>query len=162
MKKTISTILLLILILASCKNEDVEKETIKTNNKELSQTDKDQIINTFLATQKAWNEGDLEEFMKGYHQSDDIAFVGVSGPTYGYQATLDRYVDSYPDLDAMGKLNFEILKLYKIDTRTAVLIGKFYLTRTIGDLQGYYTLIWQKIDNKWLIISDHSSGEPVE
>jgi len=42
------------------------------------------------------------------------------------------------------------------------MIGKFYLTRSIGDQQGYYTLIWQKIDGVWKIISDHSSGGPVE
>jgi hypothetical protein len=41
------------------------------------------------------------------------------------------------------------------------MIGKFYLTRTVGDMQGYYTLVWQKIDEKWLIISDHSSGEDI-
>ncbi len=162
MRIAISSILLILFMLASCKNEDVEKVTIITNDTDLSQADKDQIMNTFLATQEAWNEGDIKKFMKGYHQSDDIAFVGASGPTYGYQATLDRYVKTYPDDDAMGKLDFEVLKLYKIDTRTAVLIGKFYLTRTIGDLQGYYTLIWQKIEDKWLIISDHSSGGPVE
>jgi hypothetical protein len=46
-----------------------------------------------------------------------------------------------------------------IDTRTVLLIGKFHLTRTIGDLSGHYTLVWQKIDGKWVIICDHSSTE---
>lgn len=162
MKKTIITTLIILLSIASCKNKEAGQEIIITNQEELSQADKDEIINTFMATKDAWNEGDLEEFMKGYYQSDNIAFVGASGPIYGYEATLERYIKRYPDLDAMGKLDFEVLKLYKIDTRTAIMIGKFYLTRTIGDLQGYYTLVWQKIDGNWKIISDHSSGGPVK
>jgi hypothetical protein len=28
-----------------------------------------------------------------------------------------------------------------------------------GDLSGHYTLVWQKIAGKWLIISDHSGAE---
>ncbi len=162
MKKTILATLIILISISSCKNKEAGEEVIITDQAELSQADKDEIIKTFMATKEAWNEGDLEEFMKGYYQSDNIAFVGVSGPIYGYEATLERYIQSYPDLDAMGKLDFEVLKLYKIDTRTAIMIGKFYLTRTIGDLQGYYTLVWQKIDGNWKIISDHSSGGPAE
>jgi ketosteroid isomerase-like protein len=162
MKKTVIGILIILLSVASCKNKEVEEEIIIENNTELSQADRDEIINTFMATKDAWNKGNLEEFMKGYYKSDDIAFVGTSGPTYGYEATLERYTEGYPNLDAMGKLEFEVLKLYKIDTRTAIMIGKFYLTRPIGDRQGYYTLVWQKIDSNWKIISDHSSGGPVE
>ncbi|MBN1388870.1 MAG: nuclear transport factor 2 family protein [Bacteroidales bacterium] len=162
MKKTIIGTFIIVLSITSCKNKEVEEKIIITYQSELSQTDRDEIINTFMATKDAWNEGNLEEFMKGYNQSDDIAFVGASGPTYGYEATLKRYINVYPNLEAMGKLDFEVLKLYKIDTRTAIMIGKFYLTRTIGDQQGYYTLVWQKIDDNWKIISDHSSGGPVE
>ena len=162
MRTIIISILIILFTFGSCKNKEVDKEIIKTSDTELSQADRDEIISTFMATRDAWNEGDLEEFMKGYNQSDDIAFVGTSGPTYGYEATLERYMKGYPNLDAMGKLDFEVLKLYKIDTRTAVMIGKFYLTRTIGDHQGFYTLIWQKIDGRWKIISDHSSGGPVD
>jgi len=162
MKKTIIGILIISISIASCKHKTVEEEINLTDNPELSQADRDEIINTFMATKDAWNEGDLEAFMKGYNQSNDIAFVGASGPVYGYEATLERYVKSYPGLEAMGKLDFEVLKLYKIDTHTAIMIGKFYLTRTIGDHQGYYTLVWQKIDGNWKIICDHSSGGPVE
>lgn len=162
MRTTLISIIALILTIVSCNNHGVEKETIIKGDTELTQADRDEIISTFMATRDAWNEGDLEKFMTGYKESDDIAFVGATGPVYGYNATLERYIRSYPNLDAMGKLDFEVLKLYKIDTRTAVMIGKFYLTRTIGDQLGHYTLIWQNIEGKWKIISDHSSGGPVE
>ena len=61
----------------------------------------------------------------------------------------------------MGTLKFDILDLRKIDKNTVILIGKFHLDRTIGDMQGHFTLIWKKIDGRWVIISDHSSAEAV-
>jgi hypothetical protein len=36
-------------------------------------------------------------------------------------------------------------------------VGKWHLARTIGDLNGYFTLLFKKINNRWMIISDHSS-----
>ena len=160
MKKTF-LILVIALAIVSCNNAPVS-DAPTDKPAELTQSDRDEIMDTFLMTQDAWNEGDLVKFMTAYWESEKLVFTGVKGPTYGYDATLERYQASYPDLDAMGKLRFEIKDLYKIDNRTALMIGKFYLTRTIGDMQGYYTLVWQLIDGKWLIISDHSSGESVE
>ena len=62
----------------------------------------------------------------------------------------------------MGMLKFTIKDLFQIDNRTVMMIGRFYLSRTMADVEGYFTLIWQKIDGKWLIISDHSSGQYVK
>jgi len=129
---------------------------------ELSEPDRENIIKNFMLTQDAWNNGDLEKFMEGYLNSDKLVFVGSAGPTYGYDATLERYKKGYPDLETMGKLEFEILDLYGIDKNTAIMIGKFYLTREIEDMSGHYTLIWQKVKGNWVIISDHSSGETIE
>lgn len=159
MKDLLIISLSLFLILNGCTN--TEKAAPAKDISRLTESDRKEIINTFMLTQDAWNEGNLEEFMKGYWVSDSLVFVGSRGATYGYEPTLESYRRGYPDLDAMGKLKFDIVDLRLIDTQTAIMIGKFYLTRTIGDLQGYYTLIWQKINGEWVIISDHSSGEPV-
>ena len=58
----------------------------------------------------------------------------------------------------MGNLKFTILELSKIDRKTVYVIGKFELTRDIGNLSGHFTLVIQKIKNEWLIVSDHSSS----
>jgi len=157
--KKVLFLLLTVLAFVSCNTSDTDK--LYEEPAVLTQADKDEIMDTFLMTQDAWNAGNLVKFMNGYWESEKLVFTGVKGPTYGYNATLERYQKSYPDLDNMGKLQFEVKDLYRIDTRSALMIGKFYLTRTVGDLQGYYTLVWKKIDGKWLIISDHSSGEDV-
>lgn len=128
------------------------------SQEKLSEKDKKAILEVFKMTEDAWNEGDISKFMEGYWKSDKLVFVGSSGPTYGWDATKERYLKSYPDRTAMGKLSFDILDVYKIDTKTVIFIGKFHLERTIGDMDGCYTLVWQKIDGEWLIIADHSSA----
>ncbi|HSO84910.1 MAG TPA: nuclear transport factor 2 family protein [Draconibacterium sp.] len=116
-------------------------------------------INSLLDKQvQAWNEGNLEKFMQTYWNSEQLSFVGSRGPTYGWQATLDRYKKTYPDKASMGNLKFTILELSKIDRKTFYVIGKFELTREMGNLSGHFTLVIQKIKNEWLIVSDHSSS----
>lgn len=129
------------------------------DNYVLSEADSKEIRSTLQSTQDAWNTGDLEGFMEGYWKSEKLAFVGVQGPTYGFKKTLERYKSGYPDAETMGMLKFTIKDLYQIDSRTALMIGRFYLSRSMQDVEGYFTLVWQKIDGSWIIISDHSSGQ---
>lgn len=121
--------------------------------------EKSQISNLLNQQVAAWNAGDIEKFMETYIKSDDLVFVGSHGPTYGWQATLNRYKKSYPDKAAMGTLSFKILGISKIDRKTYFVIGHFKVTREMGDIAGHFTLVVQKFGKKWLIISDHSSAE---
>ena len=117
-------------------------------------------INCLLDKQVAsWNEGNLEKFMETYWNSDRLVFVGSRGPTYGWQATLDNYKKGYPNKQAMGKLEFKIMDISKIDRKTVFVIGRFELTREIGNLSGHFTLNIQKVKGEWIIVSDHSSSE---
>ena len=123
-----------------------------------AQNDTEQKIRTILAEQTAsWNNGDLVAFMKGYWKNDSLLFVGKNGPTYGYQKTLSNYQKSYPDKTAMGNLAFNILQVQPLSADTWLVLGKWSLTRSIGNLSGHYTLLFKKIDNEWVIIADHSS-----
>ncbi len=105
----------------------------------------------------AWNDGDLKNFMQGYWQSDSLKFIGKSGINYGWNEALKNYKKGYPDTAAMGKLAFDIIETDRLSPLYTFVIGKWQLTRTIGDLSGYFTLLFKKINNKWLIIADHSS-----
>ena len=125
----------------------------------MSEKDKNEISLLLDKQVEAWNEGNLEKFMETYWKSDELSFVGSRGPTYGWEATLGNYKKGYPDKAAMGKLKLTILKISKIDKKTALVIGRFDLTREMGDLKGHYTLVIQKFGKEWLIISDHSSAE---
>ncbi len=105
----------------------------------------------------AWNKGDLENFMQGYWQSDELKFIGKNGITYGWQKTLENYKKNYPDRKTMGELSFEILVREKLESNHYFVVGKWKLKREIGDLGGHFSLIFRKIKGKWLIVSDHSS-----
>lgn len=121
--------------------------------------DKDEkAIRDLLARQtKSWNEGNLEEFMKGYWENDSLMFVGKTGVTYGYASTLDKYKKGYPDKTAMGELNFTLIKVKKLSNAYFFVVGKWYLKRTIGDITGHFNLLFQKIHGNWVIVVDHSS-----
>jgi ketosteroid isomerase-like protein len=105
----------------------------------------------------AWNRGDLEDFMKGYWKSDSLMFIGKNGITYGWQQTLDNYKKGYPDTAAMGKLDFEYIEMKQLSSTYFFVVGKWHLTRAIGNLQGAFTLLLRKINNNWVIVKDHSS-----
>lgn len=119
--------------------------------------DANKILQIMSAQEKAWNEGDIEQFMKGYWENDSLVFVGKSGLTYGYNNTLANYKKGYPDKTYMGNLKFTILSMQPLGKQFYRVIGKWELTRTVGNLSGHYTLLLQKINGEWKIISDHSS-----
>ncbi len=96
--------------------------------------------------------------MEGYWKSDSLMFIGSNGITYGWQSTFNNYKKRYPDRATMGALKFDILKMDFHSKNTCWLLGKWHLTRPEkGDVGGYFTLIFKKINGKWLIVSDHTS-----
>jgi ketosteroid isomerase-like protein len=106
---------------------------------------------------KAWNRGDLTAFMQAYWQNDSLMFIGKSGIKWGWEKTLENYKRAYPDTTAMGKLSFEVILVKKLSPEYYYIVGEWRLTRRIGDLSGYYNLLFRKIKGRWLIVADHSS-----
>ena len=116
------------------------------------------LIRASMAEQlRAWNAGDINGFMNTYWHDDSLMFIGKNGVTYGWQNTLNNYKKGYPDTAAMGKLNFDIIQVKRLSTVYFSVVGKWHLTRSIGDIGGHFTLLFRRVKNKWVIISDHSS-----
>ena len=140
MKKLFTILAILLLQISYAQNKDVK------------------AIQTILDQQtKSWNKGDLDAFMVGYLQSDSLVFIGKAGPKYGYENTLANYKKSYPDTSHMGKLHFDIVSIKPLNTDHYFVIGKWHLVRTVGNLDGIFTLVFKKTKNGWKIIADHSS-----
>ena len=106
---------------------------------------------------ESWNRGDIEGFMETYWKNDSLLFIGKNGVRRGWQETLNNYKRGYPDTAAMGKLSFDIIKVEKLSSRYYFVVGKWMLTRSIGNLSGHYNLLMKKIRGKWVIVADHSS-----
>lgn len=119
--------------------------------------DQQAILSLLEKQRSAWNEGNLENFMEGYWKNDSLLFVGKSGPTYGWQQTMDNYKKGYPDKSAMGTLTFNIKKVELLSKDTAFVLGGWHLKREKDEPQGYFTLILKKIKGIWQVVSDHSS-----
>lgn len=120
-------------------------------------TDETEVRNVLAKQNAAWNRGDVEAFMVGYWENDSLMFIGKSGVTYGYKNTLANYKKNYPDTTTMGKLTFTLIQVKQLSPEYFHVTGKYYLTRTIGDASGHFTLMFRKINGKWVVISDHSS-----
>lgn len=106
---------------------------------------------------KEWNKGNIAKFMIGYWESDSLLFIGKNGPKYGYKTTLENYKKGYPDTASMGKLTSTILSIKQLSPSYYFVVGKWHLTRSIGNIEGHYTLLVQKIKGKWVVVADHSS-----
>jgi ketosteroid isomerase-like protein len=120
--------------------------------------DKQAILQVLESQTRSWNKGDIQEFMQSYWKSDSLKFIGKNGVVYGWQNTLDRYLQHYPDEASRGTLRFEIISIDVLSKDAAFVIGKFFLTRPQkGDANGHFSLLWRKIKGKWLIVADHSS-----
>jgi hypothetical protein len=123
-----------------------------------AQSSDDLAVKAVLATQvSAWNRGSIDEFMETYWHNDSLMFIGHGGITYGYQNTLNNYKKNYSDTAKMGKLFFSLLKLKKLSPQYYFVVGRWFLKRGPGDIGGIYTLLLEKIKNKWVIIADHTS-----
>ena len=116
------------------------------------------IVQILYQQQSDWNRGDINAFMQGYVKTDQLVFSGASGPIYGWEATLDRYKKNYSNRVLMGKLKFDVLSMLLLSPHVIQLQGAYYLTREIDDSSGYFTLTWLKQEEKWSIISDHTSA----
>ncbi|NNE27174.1 MAG: DUF4440 domain-containing protein [Saprospiraceae bacterium] len=150
MRKHILSILLLtsLLFTSACSNQVISDQD--------RQDAREAITKVFMDQQQAWNEGDISKFMEGYVKNETLSFGGSNGFTVGWQNTLDRYNKSYPDQAAMGQLIFDLIDLRLITKDVAILNGKFTLIRAADTPSGYFTLVWQKVNNQWLIQADHT------
>jgi uncharacterized protein (TIGR02246 family) len=119
--------------------------------------DEKKVLNVLDEQVAGWNSGNIDAFMKGYWNNDSVMYVGKNGITYGYNTVLKKYKQTFPDTVSMGKLSFNILHVKPLSPEYFFVTGKYILKRTKGDAQGHFTLVFRKIDDQWLIISDHSS-----
>ena len=139
-----------MILLISCNAPDsIDKE------KEM-----EAIINTLSQQQKDWNNGDIDAFMQGYMNSEELMFIGSGGIQQGWDSTIDRYKKSYPTKEKMGDLTFDIIKVDILDQQHAHVVGKYTLRDNRDSIfsSGYYTLLWKKINDTWLIALDQTCG----
>lgn len=121
-------------------------------------SDLEAIRSVMSASQAAWNTGDLEAFMTSYARSDSIRFIGSRGVSYGYETVLANYQAGYPDRSSMGRLEYTAIDVEILAPNIALVVGQWRLYRETDEPHGWYTLLFRKIEDRWLMVHDHSSG----
>ena len=77
-----------------------------------TQADAEAVKAVLLEQQAAWNQGELEAFMAGYHRSPDMTFFAGGEPRRGWDDALARYRDRYQGKGKeMGQLTFSDLQV---------------------------------------------------
>ncbi len=105
----------------------------------------------------AWNDGDLDRFMSVYWKSDSLASSAGGQLTRGWDATIRRYREHYPDKTTMGQVAFTELEFLKLDQATVQVLGVWNLSRESDPIGGRFTLIFRKQCDGWKIVHDHTS-----
>lgn len=115
------------------------------------------IIAVMTNQVSAWNAGDLETFMIGYWNSDQLVFVSGDKITRGWQATLDNYKKTYDSKAKMGTLTFSELEVTVFSKDAAAVLGSWSLAREKDNPKGKFTLLFRKVKGNWRIVHDHTS-----
>ncbi len=105
----------------------------------------------------AWNRGDLAEFMSPYWKDERLTFSSSGKTKRGWQATYENYKKNYPDSKTMGKLTFSELETQELGSDAMLMLGTWHLDRE-EPVGGNFSLVWKRIDGKWVIVHDHSSA----
>jgi L-asparaginase / beta-aspartyl-peptidase len=107
--------------------------------------------------QEAWNGGDVEAFMAHYWKSDALTFSAGGKTTRGWQATLGGYRERYPTKEKMGRLTLSGLEVTPLGDAAAMVLGRWNLDGVSEPVGGNFTLVFRKIDDRWVIVHDHTS-----
>lgn len=117
--------------------------------------DQEVVLGLLQEGADAWSRGDLDTFVSVY--ADDCLFMTPSGLTRGRQEVLDRYRERYPDRQAMGTLQLEVL-----ETRPAAPDGVAVAARWILSYpdrpaaSGHTLVIFRRLGGVWQIVQDAS------
>ena len=119
----------------------------------------DEIYELMKEQEKSWNMGNIDDFMDKYWANNSLIFIGKSGINYGWDKTNTNYKNSYKTKEQMGKLKFKNIICNILNDTTHIVTGKWSLKRndSIGNINGFYTLLWIKKLNGWKITYDHTS-----
>ena len=117
----------------------------------------EELIQIVERQSASWNRGDIAEFMLPYWNDDRLTFSSGGTTKRGWKTTYDNYKKNYPDREAMGKLTFSELETQELGPEAILMLGNWHLDRA-SPIGGNFSLVWKRINGKWVIVHDHSSA----
>ena len=117
----------------------------------------DSVRAVLQSQQRAWNAGDIDQFMDYYWKSNDLTFSSGGKVTRTWQRTLENYKQRYPSRAEMGRLSFDNLEVTPLGQEAALVLGEWQLSRESDELGGNFSLVLRLLDDEWVIVHDHTS-----
>jgi ketosteroid isomerase-like protein len=155
-RRFVQSILLILVLSTLAGSVPAKRPTKEPARKEKAAGAIQQVLDSQVT---AWNRGDLEGFMAGYWQSEQLSFFSGKSNTRGWQTTLDRYRSRYQaEGKEMGKLVFSDLEIEMLGPDSAFVRGKWKLEMSKENFDGLFTLIFKRVPAGWRIVHDHTSG----
>ena len=135
----------------------IARGSLQEQMRPLSAHDAVKVVLDIQAT--AWNKGDLEGFMQGYWQDDQLSFYSGNSIRAGFEETIARYRQTYQANDAeMGQLRFDDLQFESLSPDIVLVKGRWHLTQSKAMPEGLFTLIVKRFPHiGWKIVHDHTS-----
>ncbi|NOX82367.1 MAG: nuclear transport factor 2 family protein [Alphaproteobacteria bacterium] len=130
-------------------------------SKSAKRTPADIVLATLNAQVAAWNEGNLDAFMKIYWKSDDLKFISGVKMTKGWSSTQKRYREEYADGTGLGRLSVDKTDVEMVTDDVAIVTGRFTHNKGGVNTGGVFSLVWKRINGQWRIVHDHSAVDPV-
>jgi beta-aspartyl-peptidase (threonine type) len=115
------------------------------------------IVKVIETQAAAWNAGDIDGFMAHYWKSDQLTFSSGGETTRGWEDTKARYDRRYPTPEAMGHLTLDQFEVYPLGETAALVLGRWGLEREADAPGGNFSLVFRRIDDRWVIVHDHTS-----
>ena len=105
----------------------------------------------------AWNRGDIDGYLADYWHSDKVRWVSEGAVRYGFEAIATAFKNRFDTPDNMGRLEVANLEIQVLGESDALVFGAWTQTTSMARRHGVFTVHTKKIDDEWLVVSDHSS-----
>lgn len=118
--------------------------------------EKKEILAVLKSQRIAWSKDNMEGYMESYWKNDSLKFYGPNGIIKGWDTTYERYRRSYPNPDHTGILSYKINDVSKISDNNYYVLGEYHLKRNAGNADGFFMMLFRKIDDDWKIVVNTS------
>ena len=119
---------------------------------------REQISATLAHGARAWNAGNLDDFVSDYEPGPGTSYIGGRGMVHGVAAIRAAYAPRFAPGAQRDSLHFEDLEVDVLAPDVVNAVAYYVLMR--GDsvtARGPTSLVMRRTDGRWRIIHDHSS-----
>ncbi|HEX8724413.1 MAG TPA: SgcJ/EcaC family oxidoreductase [Gemmatimonadaceae bacterium] len=107
---------------------------------------------------KAWDAGNLDDFLSDYLPDSETTFITKTGVLHGIEAIRGVYAARFAPGAQRDSLHFQNVEVDILGPDVVNTIAWYVLTR--GDsitARGPTSLVMRKVSGRWRIVHDHSS-----